>query len=434
MTPTHTAYVNARLLDPASGLDSNGGLLSKGGVIEDIGPHIKAGQLPDGADVIDAKGHCLAPGLIDMHAYLCEPGQEHRETIATAGAAAAAGGVTTINAMPDTLPVIDEAALVELVHRRAAASCAVNVVQTGALTKGLKGEEMAEIGLLAEAGVVALGDGPHAIGNINLMRRALTYATMFDLPVIARAEEPALVGSGVINAGQMATMMGLSGIPPLAEAIMVARDVRLAEMTGARWHGAQLSTKDALDSLRRAKDKQVRVTCGTAPHYLALNDLEVGEYRTFAKVSPPLRAEEDRLATIEGLKDGAIDVISSQHCPQSADSKRLPIAQATAGVIGLETMLTVCLRLYHGNDVDLLTLLGAMTVNPAKILGLNTGRLAKGMPTDLVIFDLNRPWKISGPDLRSKSKNTAFDGHMVQGRVMRTVVSGQTVFEFQREA
>jgi len=286
---------------------------------------------------------------------------------------------------------------------------------------------------LSEAGVVAFSDGQKAIADINLMRRALAYSTMFEKPIIVHAEEPNLAGSGVMTGGRTATFMGLKSAPACAEAIIVERDIRLTAMTGARWHAAHLSTADAIRSIRRAKDEQINVTAGTAPHYHALNDLEVGEYRTFARVSPPLREETDRMAVIEGLKDGTLDLISSQHLPQSADSKRVPFAQAKPGVVGLETMLPVSLRLYHNQELDLLSLLRTMTVAPAKLLGIEAGRIEKGKPADLCLFDLGKPWKVDSTTLKSKSKNTAFDGHLLQGRVLKTLVNGKTVYSFEDE-
>ncbi len=423
------ALLNARLLDPATETDTRGGVLIDKGKILDWGGHIKSGIIPDGATVEECGGLCLSPGLIDAHAYLCEPGKEHRETMESAGMAAAAGGVTTINAMPATEPVIDDPAIVEMVLRRAKARSAVNVVVTAALTKGLAGREMAEFGLLADAGAVAFSDGQFAISDINLMRRALAYASMFDRPLIVHAEDPGLASGGVMTGGRTATFMGLKSIPACAEAILVERDIRLVKMTGGRWHAAHLSTRDALDTMRRAKDEGLNVTAGTAPHYHALNDLELGEYRTFARVSPPLREEEERRAVVEAIRDGTIDVISSQHLPQSADSKRVPFAQAKPGVIGLETMLPVSLRLYHNGDVSLLRLLHTMTVAPAKLLGLDAGALKKGAAADLILFDTEAPWQVKGEELLSKSKNTAFDGHLLQGRVMRTLVGGKTVFQ-----
>ncbi|MBL4740730.1 MAG: dihydroorotase [Sneathiella sp.] len=423
------ALLNARLLDPATNTDTMGGVLIKDGLILDWGTHIKADALPDGATYENCHGKCLSPGLVDAHAYLCEPGKEHRETMETAGHAAAAGGITTINAFPATEPVIDDPSIVEVIARRARETCSVNICITGALSKGLEGKEMAELGLLCEAGVVAFSDGQKAIGDINLMRRTLAYSTMFNKPIIVHAEEPALVGSGVMTGGRTATAMGLKSIPSCAEAILVERDIRLIAMTGATWHAAHLSTLDALNSIRRAKDEQLHVTAGTAPHYHALNDLEVGEYRTFARVSPPLREEDDRRAVVAAIKDGTIDVISSQHLPQSADSKRLPFSQAKPGVVGLETMLPVSLRLYHNGEVGLLDLLRTMTVGPAKLLGLACGKIETGKPADLCLFDLEKPWQLDATLLKSKSKNTAFDGHLLQGRILKTFVSGTVVFE-----
>lgn len=425
------ALINARLLDPATNTDTVGGILIQDGKILDWGSHIKEDGLPSDAIIEDCRENCLAPGLVDAHAYLCEPGKEHRETMATAGVAAAAGGVTTINAFPATEPVIDDPAIVEMVKRRASESCQVNICITGALSNGMLGDEMAELGLLAEAGVVAFSDGQKAVADVNLMRRALAYATMFDKPIIAHAEDPDLAGSGVMTGGKIATIMGLKSIPTCAEAIMVERDIRLAAMTGGRWHAAHLSTADALNTIRRAKEQQINVTAGTAPHYHALNDMEVGEYRTFARVSPPLRNEEDRMAVVDAIADGTIDVICSQHLPQSADSKRLPFAQAKPGVVGLETMLPVSLRLFHNGDVGILKLLHAMTVAPAKLLGLEAGRIEKGAAADLCLFDLNKPWQVEGEKLKSKSKNTAFDGHLLQGKVLKTYVAGKKVFDLE---
>ncbi|WP_169568635.1 dihydroorotase [Sneathiella limimaris] len=429
MNQNSFAILNARLLDPATDTDTIGGILVEDGLVKDWGAHLNKEALSSEIEVIDAEGHCLIPGLVDAHAYLCEPGKEHRETMATAGLAAAAGGITTINAFPATEPVIDDPSLVEMVKRRALETCPVNICITGALTRNLDGKEMAELGLLSEAGVVAFSDGQFAISDINLMKRALSYSTLFDKPVIVHAEEPNLAGDGVITGGRTATFMGLKSIPSCAEAILVERDIRLAAMTGAKWHAAHLSTADALNSIRRAKDQQISVTAGTAPHYHALNDLEVGEYRTFARVSPPLRTEEDRMALVEALVDGTIDVISSQHLPQSADSKRLPFAQAKPGVSGLETMLPVSLRLYHNQQMGLLPLLRTMTVAPAKLLGLDKGRIEKGKAADLCLINLDKPWQVVGTDLLSKSKNTAFDGHLLQGKVLKTWVGGKCIFD-----
>ena len=424
-----TAFVNARLLDPATGLDAPGGtLLVVDGMISAVGKDVRPAK---GTDVIDCEGHCLAPGLVDMRAFLGEPGFEEKETLATAGLAAAAGGVTTVAGQPQTDPVVDEPALVGFIARRALDTCVVNVVSMAAITKGLRGEEMTEMGLLAEAGVVAFTDGWQPVANAQVMRRAMAYATTWDLLIVHHAEEPALARGGHMNSGEVASRLGLKGIPPAAEVIMVERDLRLAEMTGARYHAACVSTAEALDAMRRGKQRGLRVTCGVAAHHFALNENEVGEYRTFAKVTPPLRSEDDRAAVVAGLADGTIDVIVSDHSPQDQESKRLPFPMAEFGIAGLQTLLPLSLELVHGGHLPLLELLAKLTINPARLLKLPCGTLARGAPADLVLFDLDVPWRIDENALKSKSKNTPFEGRPVQGRVLRTVVAGETVFAME---
>lgn len=421
-----TAFVNARLLDPASGLDARGTLIIESGRIAAAGPDVNP---PHGAEQIDCKGACLAPGLIDIRAFVGEPGFEHKETFATAGDAAAAGGVTTFVCQPQTDPPLDEPALVGFISRRAAGACAVNVFAMAAITKGLRGQEMTEIGLLAEAGAVAFTDGDKAVADAQVMRRALSYATTWGLPVVQHVEEPSLARGGAMNEGEVATRLGLRGIPSIAEVILLERDLRLVELTGGRYHAACISTAESADAMRRAKQRGLRATCGVAAHHFALNETEVGDYRTFAKTSPPLRSEADRKAIVAAIADGTVDVIVSDHSPQDQESKRLPFAVAEPGIAGLQTLLPLALELYHGGHVALLPLLAKMTVNPARFLGLPSGSLAVGVAADLVMFDLDAPWRISEHGLLSKSKNTPFDGRPVQGRVLRTLVAGETVFE-----
>lgn len=425
---------NARLLDPASGLDAFGAALIEGGIIADVGPQVfdpHSGH--EGAQVIDANGAALAPGLIDMHAWLREPGFEHQETFETAGRAAAAGGVTTILAMPNTNPVIDDPALVEFVARRGTAAAGVNVLPAAAATKDCVGTQMTEFGLLKAAGAVAVTDGDRPIVNARLMRRALSYARSHDLLTIQICEEPNLTEGGQMNAGEIATRLGLSGIPACAEAIMVERDMHLVALSGGRWHGAQISTRAAIDALRRAKDQGLQVTAGAAIHSVALNETAVGDYRTFAKVKPPLREEADRHAVSAALAAGIIDVICSGHCPVDPDNKRLPFAQASFGMIGLETLFPLALELYHKGQMPLLGVLAAMTINPARILGLKSGRLQKGAPADLILFDLDAPWRIDEAKFRSKAKNSLYDGRPVQGHVLRSFVAGRQMFERRLE-
>jgi dihydroorotase len=424
-----TLFRNARLLDPASNLDRAGDLLVEDGRIAEIGV-VRAQR---DAEVIDCAGACLAPGLVDMRVELREPGAEHQESMDSGGLAAVAGGVTTMVALPNTEPAIDEPALVEFVARRSRDVGLARIRTYAAATKGLRGRELTEMGLLAAAGALAFTDAGHAIADPVVMRRALSYARTFDLLVMQHPEEPTLAAGGAMNEGEVATRLGLAGITPAAEWIMVERDLRLVEITGGRLHIAHVSTEAAIAAIRSAKARGLPVTCDTAPHYFALNETAVGDYRTFAKVSPPLRSEWDRRAVVAGLKDGTIDAIASDHAPHDQESKRLPFASAASGIIGVETLLPLALELYHNGHVPLLTLLRALTQRPAEILRLPAGRLAVGAAADLVIFDLERPWRIDVDALRSKSKNSPYDGRPVQGRVLRTVIAGRSVFIYQTE-
>jgi dihydroorotase len=426
--PGRVAYVNARLLDPASGMDVPGGLLTEGEEIIHLGEGLFAnGRIPSGAEVVDCEGACLAPGLIDMRVQLREPGEEHKESMLSAGRAAVAGGVTSMVCLPNTNPPMDDEATLEFVARRARMAELAKVYCYGACTKGLKGEDLAELGIMSDAGALAFTDGVNAIANAQTMRRVLAYAATFDLLVMQHPEEPTLSG-GVMNAGDLATRMGLSGIPREAEIILLERDMRLVAMTGGRYHAAHISTAEAVDIIRRAKAEGLRVSCDTAPFYFALNELAVGDYRTFSKLSPPLRTEADRQAIIAGLRDGTIDCIASDHSPQDQDTKRLPFSSAAFGAVGLETLLAVSLDLVHNGHLSLLDMLARMTIAPADLLGLDAGRLREGAKADLVVFDPDRPWQVVADKFRSKSKNTPFDGRPVQGRVLRTVVDGRAVF------
>lgn len=420
-------FTDVRLLDPATGLDATGELLVDNGRIRACGPRV---DRPDGAEILAGEGACLCPGLVDMRVQFGEPGAEHKERLASGIRAAAAGGVTSVAVLPNTRPPIDDPAMLEFVARRARKLKSVKVYPYAALTKGLDGRELAELALLKEAGAVAFTDAERTLADARVMQRALAYASALDLLVVQHPEEPSLAAGGVVNEGAIAIRLGLKGIPAIAEVIMVERDLQLVRATGARYHVAHVSTRAAIDAVRRAKVEGLRVTCETTPHHLALNELEVEGYRTFAKVSPPLRAEADREAVVEGLVDGTIDVIASDHCPQDQDSKRLPMAQAEFGVVGVETMLPVSLRLVHEGHMSLLDLLRKMTVAPAALLGLEAGRLAVGAPADLILLDPERPWKITEAGLSSLAKNTAFEGRLVQGRVLLTMVDGRVVHRF----
>ena len=426
--PRPLAILNARLLDPATKRDERGGILIQDGLIADVGPQVKAQGLSEDFERVDAGGHCLAPGLVDMRVQLREPGEEHKETIATGSMAAAAGGVTTMVCLPNTDPVIDDVAGVEFIARRARETRLSKIYCYGAVTKDLAGKDLVEIGLLSESGALAFTDGVAAVGDARVMLRALSYARCFGALIIQHPEHPSLADGGAMNAGELSTRLGLTGIPRQAEVMMIERDLHLVEMTGGRYHVAHVSTALAVDAIRQARKRGLKLTCDTAPPYFALNENEVGDYRTFAKLSPPLRAEEDRRAIAAAVADGTIDCIVSDHAPHDQESKRVPFAQAAAGVIGLETLLPVSLGLHHGGALSLLDLLAHMTIAPATILGLPQGRLSKDAPADLVVFDLERAYKIDAAKFRSKSKNSPFDERPMQGRVLRTIVDGRIVF------
>lgn len=421
---------NARVIDPSRKLDARGTVIVADGVIVAAGPEADALEQPEGAEIIDCRGAAVMPGLIDMRVFIGEPGGEHRETFASAGQAAAAGGVTTIIMMPDTDPVIDDVALVDFIARRTRDTALVNVMPMAAITKGLKGREMTEFGLLREAGAVGFTDGRHSITNALVLRRALTYARDFGALIMHHPADPDLTGSGVMNEGETATRLGLSGIPKEAEIIMLERDIRLAALTRGRYHAAQISCAESLDIIRRAKKAGLAVSCGVSATHLALNELDIGPYRTFFRLSPPLRSEDDRQAMIEGIADGSIDVIVSSHDPQDVDTKRHPFAEAADGAVGLETLLAAALRLVNNGDVDLLTVARALSTRPADLLGLPGGRLTPGAPADIILVDPAMPWICDGEKLRSRSKNTPFEGARFEGRVLRTVVAGRTVYAY----
>ena len=427
--PKRRAFVNARLVDPASGLDAPGALLAEEGRILDFGPQLFKDALPADCETVDCGGAVLAPGLVDMRVQLGEPGEEHKETLRSGSLAAAAGGVTSMVALPNTEPVVDDVAGIEFVARRAREEKLVKVFSYAAVTRRLEGKEITEIGLLDEYGALGFTDGVQAVADPQVMRRALSYAGAFDQIIIQHPAEPILSRNGVMNSGELATRLGLSGLNPLAEVMMIERDLRLVEMTGGRYHAAHISTAESVDAIRRAKARGLAVTCDTAPHYFTLNENAVGDYRSFAKVSPPLRSEEDRQAIVEGLADGTIDAIASDHCPQDQDSKRQPFAVAEFGIVGLETLLPLSLGLLHGGKLELSQVLGLLSNRPADILKLGAGRLQRGLPADLVLIDVEQPWRVDTLAFRSKSKNSPFDGFPVQGKVLQTVVDGRPIFK-----
>ncbi len=424
-----TLYNNVRIVDPSRDMDEVGAVLVSGGMVVASGAAALNQGYPEGTKVEDCAGKTLMPGLIDTRVFIGEPGSEYRETIASAGIAAAAGGVTSIVMMPDTDPVIDDVALVEFVRRTARDTADINVYPAAAVTKGLKGNDLTEIGLLSEAGAVAFTEGRNTIANAQTMRRALTYARDYGAMIVCETNDPHLGASGVMNEGLFASWLGLPGTPREAEVIPLDRDLRLAALTNANYHAAKISTALSAEAISRAKDSGVRVSAGVSINNLSLNENDIGEYRTFFRLSPPLRHEDDRLSIIEALRNGTIDVIVSSHDPQDVDTKRLPFADAASGAIGLETLLAAALRLYHDGSVPLLRIIDALSTRPAALYGLSGGTLKVGAQADMTLVDLDAPWVVSESEIRSRSKNTCFEGARFQGQVLQTMVAGRTVYK-----
>jgi dihydroorotase len=425
-----TLFTNARVLDPSRNMDERGGVLVAEGRIIASGAGAMNQGAPGGASVVDCKGAAIIPGLVDTRVFIGEPGSEYRETIASAGRAAATGGVTTMVMMPDTDPVIDDVALVEFVARAARDTSPVNVYPAAAITKGLQGGDLTEMGLLREAGAVAFTEGRKTIANAQTIRRAMTYARDFDALIACEANDPHLGATGVMNEGLFASWLGLSGIPREAEVLPLDRDLRLAALTGARYHAAKISTALSAEAVARAKQSHANATAAVSINNLSLNENDIGEYRTFFRLSPPLRHEDDRQAMIEALRDGTIDVIVSSHDPQDVDTKRLPFADAEAGAIGLETLLAAALRLHHDGSVPLLRIIEALSTKPAAIYGLDAGTLKPGAKADLAVIDLDAPWVVEEAKIVSRSKNSCFEGTRFQGMVMQTMVAGRTVYQY----
>ena len=423
-TPPDTLIRGARIVDPATGHDAVGDLLVRDGIIADFGAGLGR---PDGAVIVDAAEQILCPGLVDARASLGEPGYEYRETIATAAEAANAAGITTIAVLPDNIPATDDPALVRALAGAGAATGRLTIAPYGAATRGCKGEMIAEYGLLRAAGAVAFSDGARAIGPAGLMRRALSYARGFGAMIVQHPEEPSLAAGGAATAGARATLMGLPGIPACAEAMMVARDIRLAELTGGAVHFAHVSTGEALDLIRGAKRRGLAITCDTAPPYFDLNENAIGDFRTYAKLSPPLRSEADRLAVCAALADGTIDAVVSDHQPRDADDKRLPFAEAAPGGAGLATLLAITLAQVQSGGLGLIAALSLLTDRPARLFGLDAGRIARGEAADLCLFAPERPWRIEAGALPGKAQNTPFDGRPVEGVVTGTWKAGRRV-------
>ncbi len=424
---TQTLFTNARLIDPEAGTDSLGSLRVRDGRILQIASD-PAPSADDGDTVVDCAGACLSPGIIDIGVKICEPGERHKESFRTAGLAAAAGGITTMVTRPDTSPAIDSPETLEFVTRRATEAAPVHILPMAALTRNRQGREMVEIGFLRDAGAVAFTDCDQVVLSPKVFSRCLTYARSLGALVIAHPQDPGLSSGAAATSGKFASLRGLPAVSPMAERMGLERDLALVEMTRARYHADNLSCAAALPALKRAKDAGLDVTAGVNIHHLTLNELDIGDYRTFFKIKPPLRAEDDRRAMVEAVASGLVDIIASMHTPQDEESKRLPFEEAASGAVALETLLPAALRLVHSGDIALPALLRAMTLNPARRLGLASGRLAKDAPADLMLFNPDLPFVLDRATLQSKSKNTPFDGQRMQGRVLGTWVEGRRVF------
>ena len=423
-----TLFEGERVLDHSRGLDAVGSVIVEEGRILAAGPDALNQGAPEGATRIDCRGKAILPGLVDACVFIGEPGAEHRETIASASRAAAAGGVTSLIMMPDTHPVIDDVALVEFVQRTARDTADVNIFPAAAITKGRGGKEMTEFGLLGAAGAVAFSDGRRSIASSLVMRRALTYARDFGAVIAHETLDADLAADGVMNEGLFASWLGLPGIPLEAECIPLERDLALARLTGGSFHASKISAASSARAVARAKSDGADVSAAVSVNNLALNENDVGEYRTLSKLSPPLRGDGDRVAMIEALREGTIDMSVSAHDPQDVDTKRLPFSDAAAGAIGLETLLGAALRLFHNGDVPLLRLVEALSTAPARRFHLPGGTLKPGAAADLTLVDLEEPWIVREAEIRSRSKNTCFEGARLQGRVLQTLVAGRTVF------
>lgn len=422
---------NLRIIDPSQNMDEPGSIIIENGKIAACGSKADNQGTPEGAEVVDCGGQIAIPGLVDTRVYIGEPGSEYRETIASASNAAAKGGITSIVTMPDTDPVIDDIALVQFIQRTARDTAKVRVHPAAAMTKGTLGKEMTEFGLMLEAGAVCLTDGRKTLQNAMVLRRAMTYARDFGALIACETQDADLSAGGVMNEGLLASWLGLKGIPSEAEVIPLERDIRLAQLTGANYHAPKISTGISADIISNAKEKSENISAGVSINNLTLNENDIGEYRTFFKLSPPLRDEENRKAMVEALANGTIDLICSSHDPQDVDTKRLPFPDAAEGAIGLETMFAAALRLYHSGEVSLSRLVEAMSTRPAQLYGLDAGSLKPGSRADITLFDPEMPWVYHKDDIISQSKNSAFVDARFTGKVIATIVDGVSVYSEQ---
>ena len=422
-------FINANIVDPYNSLNETGGLIiGEDGKIEAIGKKVNTNNLPSREKPIDLNGKHIFPGLVDMRVFVGEPGYEYKENFRTLSNAALSGGVTSVVTMPNTDPVIDNVSIVDFLKRRGRDKSKINIFPCASLTKNIEGTNMTEFGLLQKKGIIAFTDGIQTIQNPRLMSRIMNSAKDLGCLIMQHAEDYELAKNGMINSGIIATKLGLSGIPDIAERILIERDLTLLEKAKCRYHISQLSSQKSLETIKHRKE-MVKFTSGVSINNLSLNENDIGDFRTFLKLSPPLRSEDDRLALVQGLKDGLIDVIVSDHKPEDEESKRLTFSQAATGASGIETLLSLSLELYHNGSVKLETIIKALTSNPAKILKIDKGNLSTGNDADLCIVDIDKPWIVKKEKLISKSKNTSIEDKKLQGKVINTFVKGKELFK-----
>ena len=422
--------INARIIDPKNALDEIGGLIiDSKGLIKAVGKKVTNGNLPSAADKIDLKKQVLIPGIVDMRVFVGEPGYEYKENFRTLSDAALSGGVTSVVSMPNTSPVIDNVSMVDFLKRRGRDKSRINIFPSATLTKNTEGKQMTEFGLLKRKGIVAFTDGVKTVQNPQVMARIMNFASQSESLIMQHAEDNILSEGGLINEGEISTRLGLKGIPFLAEKIIVERDLSFLEEYFCRYHISQISSEKTVSVIKKAKNEGKIFTVGVSINNLSLNENDIGDFRTFLKLSPPLRTENDRQSLVEAVNDGTIDVIVSDHKPEDEESKRLTFSQATTGATGVETLLPLALELFHNKSVKLVKLIASITSNPAKILGINKGSLEKGNAADLCVFDINKPWIVNKDILKSKSKNTPIENRKLQGQVLKTFVKGEVAFE-----
>jgi len=427
---TEKILINAHIIDPSQNLDEKGSLIiDEKGKIKSIGKNVKRSDASSNAEVIDIKDNILIPGIVDMKAFVGEPGYEYKENFRTLSNAALAGGVTSIVTMPNTKPLIDNVSMVDFIIRRGRDKSSVNLYPCATLTRELSGNQMTEFGLLSAKGIIGFTDVIKTVQNTETMSKIMNYAADLGVLIMQHAEDLELSKNGCINEGEVSTRLGLEGISYIAEKIILERDLSLLNEFPCRYHVNQISSKESLEVIKQNKEIGKKFTVGVSINSLSLNENDIGDFKTFLKLSPPLRSEDDRIALVNGVKSGLIDVIVSDHTPEDEESKRLPFAQAATGSIGVETLLSLALEMYHNESLPLKRIIETLTINPAKILKINKGSLKVGNDADICIFDLNKPWVVKADDLKSKSKNTAIEDRKLQGKVIMTFLNGNLVYK-----